>query len=482
MIDFDTTRLPFTLTEWAAFIAAIDNAAPEDESDWIEFKANLDLHARTERPVLAKAIVAFANREVARAAPHLGGHAVITVGLEPGTVIDVRIDPADLANYLEPYLGDPAPPWSPHYVDYKGKRVLVVIVDAPQAGDPIYCIAKAGGDQKNGVRAGDIYVRHHGKSELQTPGDLQMLTERMRSQLGPTLDLNVCPVVDDGVPVVDFPATWLDTWISAERRRLMKPLLPEPKSTPDRFSTLGRLDSLSTMSRMSNYLSGLDMTNPFETKHDEDRTEEEYKAEVAQYLERCKSALAPVIDDLRKAVARPVAFKAQNLTDENFHQLEVHLHLEGDVEVFDESPYFKGLHKYVPVEAAPRMWGPWVENKLVPNIPDMGYARHEIPAGAFSQAGAFPQASRRPYPRIVNGGSADITFPPVDLRPHSESMLDTGLLVVAGDDLDADVTCTWSATATNIKGRTTGSFTIPLSPLPIDLGAYLEYGSQLKVS
>lgn len=481
MIDYDTTALPFTLAEWTAFLTAVDGAAPEDESDWIEFKANLDLNNKIERPVLAKAIVAFANREVSRASKHLGGRAVITVGLEPGKVVDVRIDPADLTNWLDPYLGDPSPRWTPHYVGHKGQQVLVVIVDAPKQGDPIYCIAKAGGDQNDAVRAGEIYVRHFGKSEPQTPADLQMLTARMRPQPGIPLEIEVIPCVDGGITLTTVPTAWIEMWLERERRRLMQPLapkrkMPSPGGLYPESSTLAA--ALAATNRMSSLMAGFEAANPFEVRHEETRSEEAYAAEVADYLEECRRELAPAVDDLRKAIARPVAFDTQNLTDENFQQLEVRLHLEGDVEAFDWHTYFGGVQKYIRTKP-PRLWGPRIEKKH--RLPDalLQATRH---AAAMPRTATYePAAPSRPRPTIVNGGSADLTFPPVHLRPHSRTGLESGLFVVAGDSLDADVRCTWSATATNARGVQTGSFTIPVAETRTDLGPYLAHGARLTV-
>lgn len=85
MIDYDTGQCPAGALGWQSLMAAIEEASPSDESEWIEFGANLDLRAKADWPVLEQAIVAFANREVARAAQHLDVRNLMVTGLEPAT-------------------------------------------------------------------------------------------------------------------------------------------------------------------------------------------------------------------------------------------------------------------------------------------------------------------------------------------------------------------------------------------------------------
>ena len=61
VIDYDTTRLPMGSLEWISLLAAIEAAAPEDESDWIEWKSTLDLTDKNHLAHIAKAIIAFAK-------------------------------------------------------------------------------------------------------------------------------------------------------------------------------------------------------------------------------------------------------------------------------------------------------------------------------------------------------------------------------------------------------------------------------------
>lgn len=475
MIDFDTSQYPAGALGWQGLLEAIETASPGDESEWIEFKANLDLRQKVDRPVLAKAIVAFANRDVARAAQHFDGRGLIVIGLEPGNLVGApEIDPAVLHDAIQPYLADPAPRWDVQYLTYKGKPALVVTVNAPQPGDPIHCIAKDG----EKVRDGDVYVRNVGKSAPAKSADLRMLSTRLLAQAGPGLDVEVYADAGDGVPLFEYPVDWVDRWVDAERDRLMAPLVPphpeppvDPRLRGSGLRTFGPSESLlnhvSATARLADLAASV--SNPFQIKHEEERTEEEYESEVEEYLDECRHRLPKAVKTLRGALTPAVVFRVRNLTDANFERLEVHVHVEGDVKAFDGRAEFRGLSAYTP--KPPRIWGPWTESRM-PAISTPDY-RHMIPSRTSPAIPYVPPAG----PTIVNGGSADITFPPVGLRPHATEDLDDGILLLAGPTLDSDITCTWTATATNMNGRAQGNFTIPLRARRVGLSEYLRHGS-----
>lgn len=472
MIDYDASQFPAGALGWQGLLEAIENASPGDESEWIEFKANLDLRQKTERPVLAKAIVAFANRDVARAAQYFEGRGLIVIGLEPGNLVGAPdIDPAELHDAIQLYLADPSPRWDVQYLTYKGKSVHVVAVNAPQPGDPIHCIAKEG----DRVRDGDVYVRKMGKSDPAKSADLRRLSTRMLAQAGPGLDVEVLADAGNGVPLFEDPAGWVDRWVDAERDRLMAPLAPPPPArSADSFgrtglAALGLSDSiLNQVSAATRLADMAAKSNPLHIKHEEKRTEEAYEAEVEEYLDKCRQRLPKAVKTLRVALTPPVVFQVRNLTDANFEKLQVGVHVEGDVTASTDRAEFSGPGTYTPTP--PRIWGPWTEN-LMPAIRSSDRSRL-IPLRTAAVPFVPP-----PGPMIVNGGSADITFQPVDLRPHAHKNLDDGILLLAGPSLDSDITCTWTATATNINGRAEGTLTIPLRVQRIDLSEYLRHGS-----
>lgn len=474
VIDYDTSQYPAGVGGWQALLQAIECASSTDESDWIEFKANLDLTKRTDRPALAKAIVAFANRDVARAARHLGGRALVIIGLEPGNLVGAPVmDPADLHNAIQPYLASPAPAWDIQYVTYNGQPVLAITVEAPQPGDPIHCIAKEG----EKVRDGEVYVRSLGQSAPATSAELRALSTRLLAQTMPGLEVDVSARAGAGVPLFAYPPDWVDRWVDAERGRLMAPLAPIPPEQPaDHSLRLGGLGTFGQSNALPGWASAAahladsaSILNRLAARREEDRTEDEYAAEVEKYLDRCRQQLPRAIGALRSALSPVVEFQVRNLTDANYQRLEVHVHVQGDVTAFDGRAEFRGLSTYTP--KPPRIWGPWTEAPL---------AGMRTPANKLlpSQTATFPTTNSR-GPTIVNGGSADITFHPLDLRPRANETLDDGILLLAGSNLAGNVNCTWTATATNMDGRAGGTFTIPLRERRVDLSRYLDHGTNL---
>lgn len=298
MIDYDSTQYPTGVMAWRALLAAVEHASAGDESEWIEFKAHLDLNERSARPVLAKAIIGFANREVGRAARHLGGRALVIVGLEPGRLIGAPpIDPAEIHDAVQQYLADPAPGWDIHYVEYRDTKVLVVTVDPPAQGDPPFSIGRNG----DKVRDGDIYVRKLGKTEPARSADLAMLFQRMQTSSSPQLDIAVSAEADGGVRLFDVPPDWIDQWVVRERGRLMTPLAPPRQKRSglggmevtrlgrgSGFAALGLSDALRDQAdKQRELMATFARSNPHETRHEESRTQDEYEAEVDAYLEEC---------------------------------------------------------------------------------------------------------------------------------------------------------------------------------------------------
>lgn len=485
MIDFDTSKYPTGVVGWQRLLNAIEGANPADESEWIEFKANVDFSTREHRPVVAKAIVAFANRDPERARQWLDGRALVVIGLEPGNVVGTPVhDPANLHNFLDPLLAPPGPGWDFLYVPYKRREVLVIVVDPPCVGDPIHCI----GSNANKVQDGDVYVRNVGKSVPAKWSDIRRLSARLTTTSAPALQVEVAADAGDGVPTCDWPEDWVDQWIQRERHRLMKPFAPPPDSQPaaDERRTLrsyragrravdiydsGELTPLSAKLTLGEALSGLnakpfapfvEAMDPFTTRHDEDRTQAEYESEVEAYLSECRTTLPEAVDALRREVAHLVLFSVRNATDTNFTDLLIRLHIEGDVDAYDDQTEMVLSHHH---PRSPRIWGPWTER-------EDPYA-HVMPR--FTVPMPHTTYLPRPRPDIVNGGSATIEFPPIDLRPRDKVVLAGDIALSALTTASDSIACTWVATATNVDGQVAGRFTIPLSGEVLDFTARLRH-------
>lgn len=96
LIDHDTGHLPLGISEWQAPLAAIERADDNDEAEWVEWKSTLDLHDKAHVGHVAKAIVAFANRDPATSAQRVEGRGLLIVGPAPGDVAGVPVGPCAL--------------------------------------------------------------------------------------------------------------------------------------------------------------------------------------------------------------------------------------------------------------------------------------------------------------------------------------------------------------------------------------------------
>jgi hypothetical protein len=152
------------------------------ETTEVEWKLEWNLDTRPRRAGLAKHIIGFANRDPDQAARTFGGHAFLLVGVEPGAWGSApQADPAELVQQLEPYTGTDLA-WHPVYVESGGNRVLVIVIDPPQWGDPVHHMARGSQDPDTGreIEAGTVFIRRPGVSIAANSAQLAQLEARAR--------------------------------------------------------------------------------------------------------------------------------------------------------------------------------------------------------------------------------------------------------------------------------------------------------------
>lgn len=106
-INLDT-RSAIRHPDLGKVIQAVIDADDHDESDWIEWKSNLDLPTKKGSFAVARTILGMANRMPRSAALVCDGLGYIIVGAEPGNLSGVvSVDPAVLDQLLEPGVSSP---------------------------------------------------------------------------------------------------------------------------------------------------------------------------------------------------------------------------------------------------------------------------------------------------------------------------------------------------------------------------------------
>lgn len=163
-----------------ALVDSVAGATAAVETTEIEWKREWSLDTRPRRAALARHIIGFSNRDPDQASRVFGGHAFLLIGVEPGGWgYGPDIDPADLVQQLEPFTGSDLP-WHPVYVDRSGHRVLVIVVDPPQWGDPVRRILRGSKDPDTGkeIVAGTPFVRRPGMTIAADATQLERLEKR----------------------------------------------------------------------------------------------------------------------------------------------------------------------------------------------------------------------------------------------------------------------------------------------------------------
>jgi hypothetical protein len=162
-----------TEDERAALVKAVHEASRDaQETNWLEWKSSLDLSTPAGRFAVAKAILGFANRSPDQALLACEGTAYMVVGVEPGGADGVpNFDHASLGQKIKTYADGPR--WAPHYVGFAGVTVLVIVVEAPRAGDPIHALQKEYSSGNSTFKAGTIFHRGTAHTEPAGPKELR---------------------------------------------------------------------------------------------------------------------------------------------------------------------------------------------------------------------------------------------------------------------------------------------------------------------
>jgi len=461
-LDLDTTRALRSLDRQVALVRTIA-AAPEGEpeTDWVEWKSEADLSKKEWQATLARHVLGFANRLPDRAARSCEGTAYLLVGVEPGRIIGTRVhDVAKINAWLSAYVGSApdAPEWAATYVRVDDVDLLLITVEPPRWGDPIWTFRKeyapTGGARA--IREGTVFVRRQGSTDQADTKELRALTDRASSAPG-RLAVELQLEDDDrGVPVDDSPAV-VTEWAEGERESLGGPqVLPiqaaesaEPREADTRAVLDAERKALVFKSSLERFVA-------------ETRTPAEYAETVAAFIERGSAALPAALR--RGAIAHGLGrlrLWVANLTDRNFTQVMVELHFEQP----RVAAYFDRYEVEGPdFPSRPATWGASTYQKAILSSLRPSILNYPV-------TGLTP---RPPRGSIDNSGSSRVRFDPIDIRPDYKHRLPTIYLLVSHDYRGETLTASWSATATNVSGIVGGTIQVPIAPDTPTLGDLLS--------
>lgn len=435
-LEIDTSVARRRPADQRRLVEAVISVLPEDEANWIEWKSGLALGSVEGRFSIARQVLGFANRHPDIASRFMQGCAYVLVGASPEAVSGVeRVDVADLDAGLRPYLGDDGPQWSAAYVTVEeSKSVLVVTVEPPQWGDRIFTLRKSyqpAGKSGQSFHDGTIFVRRQASIARASSADVRMLEERLLRgvrQQRLSLDLRW---KDQPLELARLILTDEDgeRWIAARREHLLGSL----RRDEARLAGRDWLDLITAQKASTLALLG---------GHAEDRTAEQYEAEVEAYLRKASDALSSVaVECFGRSDRNAVRLCLVNGESCNLSDVEVVLHVPGRVETFEATR---------PPQLPAR---PWSYGTPRP-------AFDACPRGLIAQSVLTPPtrlANARPPLRFENGGSTTLTFRPGDVRPLDTVDLAPFSLLVS-EPVGTVVSADWRATSTGVDSVLTGTF------------------------
>lgn len=482
-LSFDSGRT-LRQADLPDLIKAVYEADPNDEFDWLEWKSGLDLTTKHAWSHVARAVLGAANRMPDEAAVVVGGYAYMLVGVEPGSVQGVLpIDPAELDRGVCAYTGTTdGPRWRSFYVGHEGKQVLVVEISPPAWGDPPF-LARKEGERLND---GDLLIRRPGSTRRATSAEFTVLMQRAVRR---NATIAVAVTAEDGASVlrIDADLQAQRAWLDRQRRRLLAALERQRKTDEAEWLAAlsqeaeieeagvdhGTVLSLGEIFKAIEAQQGLvqqaaEATSFMFRTNPEQRTEEEYVAEVEKYLDQAATALPLALSRAAAKLLPRVRFQLRNPGSSTLVAVEVTMVVEGAFIVLPGNGFAR--HK---MPSPPREYGP-TQSSIVT---DFSFGRSFLDGMAMPYVGPLGPVAPRPKIDYQADGSVRVVFPHTGLRALQTVMLNEIVLYSTASTSSA-ATISWTATSENVEGVASGIITMPVAGVSRSVEDLLEHGGE----
>lgn len=448
MPELDTTRAPRGVLAAQALVATVAEQGDLAERHYLELKSTLNLSTKKDKEKIAKFILGAANRMPDVAATAFEGYGVMIIGVAQGAVTGIPpVEMMEISKVIQKYIGAAGPRWDIVWVPVEGSKnqVLVIIVDPPKLGQgPFPC--RASGDS---LTDGRVYIRADGETREANSEELDLLIQRGSAGAQVEVDFAVEVLGEIASITVDEENT-VDEYLSKMRARLIDAMpRPEPRST-DAASLRAGLAGLYASKIALDGLSPVAST----LMEPEQRSEEEYLESIDRWESKFRAAWTAALPKIAARQLRPATVRITNRTTTFFHDVEVNLHLEGDISAFDYSkPEWADNFSDLKLPHPPRKWGPTKRSLGIPN-----YAR----MSQLYTLGAMPYVP--PSISYKNGGPVDLNLDVGELRPRGiyESEDEEIVLVVADRSLTS-IHGTWELTARDHNDVYTGEIDVAVA-------------------
>ena len=401
------------------------------EADWVEWKRSLDFSTAEGRFPLPKNVLGMANRVPETALRNLGGYGYILVGAEPGSIGGVSpVDPAQLHDWIDPYIGATGPSWQPRSVTVDDKTVAVIEVAPPRPGDLIHALRK----ECDGFQRGTIFIRKNGKTHQADDQDVTNLVQRAK---GAHLDLDLLLIGAERMSWFNRSAVEAEITRLADRSR-------DSQLEHARTYRTGGEKEIALSHALSRAMAAV--------YGEERRSLESYESEVGEWHAAwTRNAPQHWAENYMLAGHGVFSLRLDNLTDQNFAGVEVRLRIEG-VQVKHDIPL-----EAVELPKKPRQFGKGT------NLLDIGH----IDRAMLMPRIDFPTSFDPPeFAIIQSNGAAEVVWNAGHLRP-AESVGSSELCIpVDAPQESGQLAIAWSATSTSVNGVFEGDLDIPLAAHP----------------
>lgn len=458
-VNFPKTRLPASPDDWLALLEAIYAAGAEDETDELEFKSECDLTmSAAVGKMIARTILAMANRDPSTAARTWGGSGLIVVGLEPGRAPGVTpVDKTRLGRLVAPFVGvgSGSPGWRPEYWDFRGVSVLVVEAYPPRWGDPIFELKKTIEELK--ANAGTVFVRRDTGNERATVAEMQMLFRRANATSAVENPPFVVLPDADPIDAVFTDSDALAAYMDLERRGLLGYIDDYRRSQQPRPRAGGAgalpLTQVSAIFATAEHASDA-------------RTESEYRAEVDQYVSALKRELPGVLETIASSAVAPARTSLRNTSQRYYERVEVVFTMPDGctaVEAYGPSLPLPSLLMPEP----PKAWRPTKQSQLFSSmLPDQRSIQRQV--ALMSQA-ATPRT-----PKFgVDSDGRRVRVCLAELRPGQTVPLYEELVLLVPQGRSGPIEVNWTATAAHVDGVASGKVTFERSGQSVNVVAML---------
>lgn len=440
--EIDTSRAPLGVKAASALVRAVAASDDRVERHYLEVKSDLDLDLSKKNDIakIAKYILGSANRLPHVANKAFEGYGVMIIGVASGDARGVPpIEVLDLDKVIRTYIGASGPEWDVVRVPISGSdnEVLVLVVDPPQDGQDLFPCRREG----ESLFDGRIYIRADGATREAKADEIDLLIKRGKHQPEPDVSFKV-EVAGFAHPVLIDDDLTVDSYIDGVKARLIAALPSSQAASLDaRSHSVVDVPSSAKARQLMNASQAAQkaVTAAGFTSEPEPRTEEEYRRSIDEWEERVRSEWQPALDELASYALEGVAVRVSNETKTYFHDVEVRLHLEGDVRGIDWRNGSDELGEIeIDISSPPRKWG-----RVTRSPYDFSLTN---PAQYMS--GFSPPSTYQSPLDWNNSGSVDLTLDVGDLRPLQPFASDRDELILVLPVAGAtEVRGTWAITA-----------------------------------